>query len=142
MTPRGQLAIAFPADDEARAAWMHAIEIVRRSVMHLGIKEVAFWLDAAHTHVADAIHERERKVWHAHWSLVVLSLLRQRTDDVSRELLRLLADALIATAGLRTVEDEPLSPEEEAIALRRELAKFGDAGKQAIERVRKRGGRR
>lgn len=136
-----QLAIAFPPDDEGRRAWSVAIEIVQRAVAHLGIKEVAFYADVAHTHMADAIHERDRRVWHAHWSLIVLSQLRQRGDETSHALCLELAQALIETSGLRVVEAEPMTPEEEAAAYRRELAKFGDAGKAAIARVTKRKGR-
>jgi len=137
-----QLAIAFPADDVGRQRWARAIELVRDAVAHVGIKEVAFWLDASHTHVADAIHERERKVWHAHWLFVLGALLEQRNDDVSTELRLSLAATIAEAFGCRAIDAEPLTPEEEASALRRELARFGDAGRAAIDRVRRRGGRR
>ena len=136
-----QLAIAYPADYVGDQAWQRQLEAIRAAVQHLRAKEVAFVLDVGATHLSDALHERDRKVWHGRWTHVIKAMLAaQHGDETSADLLRQIVEADVAATPYSICEDETLTPEQEAAALRRELAKFGDAGKAAIGRVR--GGRR
>lgn len=136
-----QLAIAYPADYVGEQAWQLQLEAIRAAVIHLRAKEVAFVLDVGATHLSDALHERDRKVWHGRWTHVIKAMLAaQHGDDVAAEILRRIVDADVAATPFAITDEVTLTPEQEAAALRRELAKFGDAGKAAINRVR--GGRR
>lgn len=136
-----QLAIAYPADYVGDQAWQRQLEAIRAAVVHLRAKEVAFVLDVGATHLSDALHERDRKVWHGRWTHVIKAMLAaQHGDDVAAEILRQIVDADVAATPFAITDEVTLTPEQEALALRRELAKFGDAGKAAIARAR--GGRR
>lgn len=136
-----QLAIAYPADYVGDQAWQRQLEAIRAAVQHLRAKEVAFVLDVGATHLSDALHERDRKVWHGRWTHVIKAMLAaQHADETAAELLRQIVEADVAATPFTICEAEAMTPEQEAAALRRELAKFGDAGKAAINRVR--GGRR
>lgn len=134
-----QIAIAYPADYVGKQAWQRQLDAIQGAVRHLGAKEVAYVLDVGATHLSDALHERERKAWHGHWTHVIKAMLAARHDDeAARELLRLIVDADVIATPFAITEDVALTPEEESAALRRELAKFGDAGRAAIDRVKKR----
>lgn len=137
-----QLALSFPAEYVGKLAWERQLEAIRTAVKHLGPKEVAFTLDVAATQLHDALNERDRKHWYAHWTHVLKAMLLAKQDETSAEILRAITEEDVNTAGFALIESEPISAEEEAAALKRELAKFGDAGKQAIDRVKRRGGRR
>lgn len=135
-----QIALSFPAAYVGREAWARQLDALRAAIKHIGPKEVAYELDISGTQLADALNERDRKVWHASWTHVVKAMLgNKRGDDTAAELLRAIVEADVSATPYAITEDEPLTPEEEAGALRRELLKFGDAGKQAVDRVRKRG---
>lgn len=137
-----QLAIAYPPDYVGDQAWQRQLEAIRAAVVHLRAKEVAFVLDVGATHLSDALHERDRKVWHGRWTHVIKAMLAaQHGDDVAAEILRQIVDADVAATPFAVTVEVAMTPEQEAAALRRELAKFGDAGKAAILRVGK-GGRR
>ena len=134
-----QLALAYPADYVGKEAWERHLEVLRAAVAHLTAKEVAHILDVNKTHLSDALFERDRKVWHGHWTHVVQAMLSAKADDASRDLLRAIADAGVASTPFVISDVVELTPEEEVAALRRELAAFGAAGKAAIDRVKKRG---
>lgn len=136
-----QLALSYSASYVGRRAWVSQLETLRSAVKHLGLKEVAFELDVGGTHLSDALNERERKVWHAHWTHVVKAMLGAKHDELASELLRAMVDADVAATPFAITEDEALTPEEEAAALRRELLSFGAAGKAAVDRVKRRGRR-
>lgn len=137
-----QVALSFPAAYVGREAWNRQLDVLRAAVKHLGPKEVAFELDVGGTQIADALNERDRKVWHAAWTHVVKAMLgNKRGDETAAELLRALVDADVSATPFAITDDVSLTPEEEAAALRRELLKFGESGKAAVERVRKRGRR-
>ena len=133
-----QLAIAYPPDYVGEQAWQRQLEAIRAAVVHLRAKEVAYVLDVGATHLSDALHERDRKVWHGRWTHVIKAMLAaQHGDDVAADLLRQIVDADVAATPYAITEEVSMTPEEEASALRRELLKFGDAGKTAAARVRK-----
>lgn len=136
-----QLALSYPAAYVGRETWHRQLDAVRAAVKHLGLKEVAYELDVSGTQLADALNERDRKYWRAEWTHVVKAMLVARRDAMSVDLLRAIVDADIETGPFALVDNEPLTPEEEAAALRHELLKFGDAGKAAIDRLKKRGRR-
>jgi hypothetical protein len=136
-----QVALSFPAAYVGRQAWAEQLDALRAAVKHLGPKEVAFELDIGGTQLADALNERDRKVWHGAWTHVLTAMLGARHDEVSQDLLRSIVEADVAATPFAITDDEPLTPEEEAAQLRRELLKFGDAGKAAIARVSKKGRR-
>lgn len=138
----GQLAISFPAEYVGKLAWERQLDAIRAAVKHLGPKEVAFTLDVAATQLHDALNERERKHWYAHWTHVLKAMLVAKRDATADEILRAISDADVETTPFALVDAEPLTAEEESAALRRELAKFGDAGKAAIDRVKRRGAKR
>jgi hypothetical protein len=106
------------------------------------LKVVAPELDISVTYLSDALNERENKGWRARWTHVLKAMLAARHDDASAEFLRAIAEADVAATPFALVDAEPLSAEEEAMAFRRELLRFGDAGKQAVDRISKRKGRR
>lgn len=137
-----QLALSYPASFVGREAWQRQLDAIRAAVKHLTAKEVAHELDVGPTHLSDALNERDRKVWHAHWTHVLKAMLASRVgDELAADLLRQLAEADVSTTPFAIEVDEALTPEEEAAALRRELLRFGDSGKAAIDRVKKRGRR-
>lgn len=134
-----QLALSYPASFVGREAWQRQLDAIRAAVKHLTAKEVAHELDIGPTHLSDALNERDRKVWHGHWTHVLKAMLGSRHgDDVAADLLRQIVEADVAATPFAVTEDVQLTPEEEAVALRRELLKFGDAGKAAVDRLRKR----
>lgn len=134
-----QVALSFPAAYVGREAWARQLEALRAAVKHLTAKEVAFELDVGNTHLIDALNENNRKVWHGHWTHVVKAMLGARHgDELAAELLREIVESDVSATPFTITDDIALTPEEEAAALRRELLKFGDAGKTAVERIRKR----
>lgn len=139
-----QLPLGYPAAYVGREGWNQEIEAIRAAVRHLGLKEVAFACDVGGTHLSDAMNERERKVWHPHWTHTIKSMLERRHgDEIAAELLRAMLDADVSVTPQYVISEAvTLTPEEEAQALRRELAKFGEAGKAAIARVRGKAGRK
>lgn len=137
-----QVALSFPADYVGQETWNRQLESLRAAVTHLGLKEVAFVLDISGTHLSDSLNERERKNWHARWTHVVKAMLAAKHNDpTAADILRAITDADVANTPFALTEDVTLTPEEEAASLRRELLRFGDAGKAAVERVKKRGRR-
>lgn len=138
----GQLAISYPADYAGKESRARRAELIRAAVARLNPKEVAFVLDVAHTQLLDAMHERDRKVWHDAWTSVLLHMLAQTHDEQCLELARGIVETFLDGLPFRIETAEPMTPEEEAAALRRELLKFGDAGRAAVDRIGKRKGRR
>lgn len=136
-----QLALEYPADYVGAEVWRRRLEVLRLAVNHLGLKEVAFTLDIAGSMLSDALNERDRKRWAGEWTDKLKAMLVKRRDETALDLLRQLLELDVAHSPFVVTDDVPLTPEEESAALRRELLKLGDAGKAAIERVRKRGRR-
>lgn len=136
-----QLALSYPAAYVGHETWQRQLDAIRSAVKHLGLKEVAFALDVGGTQLADALNERDRKYWRAEWTHVLKAMLVARRDAMSADLLRAIVEPDIETGPFALVDDEPLTPEEENAQLKRELMRFGDAGKQAVERVKNRGRR-
>lgn len=137
----GQLSISYRPSYTGGEAWQRQLIVLRTAVEHLGRKEVAYELDVSGSFLSDAMNERDRKRWAAEWTHVVLAMLCARHDDVSRNLVRQICEALVGATSLLIDEPIDLTPEEEAAALRRELHAMGEAGKVALARVKKRGGR-
>jgi hypothetical protein len=133
-----QVYLSFPAAYVGREAWLRQLDALRAAVKHLGPKEVAFELDCGGTQISDALNERDRKVWHAAWTHVVKAMLAAKHDETSQDLLRAIVEADVSATPFAIVDDAPMTPEEENINLRRELLKFGAAGKAASERARRR----
>lgn len=136
-----QLAITYPADFLGDEDSQRLLEIMRAIVTHLNAKEIAFVLDVQHSQLSDALHGRERKVWHDRWTRVIKRMLAERAqhgDETAADLQRQLIELDLAGSAFVAVEAEPATPEEENAILRRELAKFGDAGRAALDRVKKR----
>ncbi len=133
-----QVALSFPAAYVGREAWQRQLDALRAAVKHIGPKEVAFELDVGGTQISDALNERDRKVWHASWTHVVKAMLASKHDETSQDLLRAIVEADVSATPFAIIDDAPLTPEEEAAALRRELLKFGAAGKSAVDRVKRR----
>lgn len=137
-----QLALSYPASYVGKEAWQRQLDALRTAVRHLGPKEVAFECDIGGTHLHDALAERDRKVWHGAWTHVVEALLTARRDDaVAHDLVRSIAESSVLCTPFQISNEVVLTPEEEAGALRRELLAFGSAGKAAVDRIRKLGGR-
>lgn len=137
-----QISLSYPAAYVGRENGKRRLETLRAAVTHLGLKEVAYELDVGGTQVSDALHERDRKVWHHDWTDVVKSMLGAKRDDqAAAELLRSLLDIDAAGTPYTITEEVALTPEEEAAAYRRELLSFGSAGKAAVDRIKKRGRR-
>jgi hypothetical protein len=137
---KSQLAIPLPADYSGNEKWLRKLDVIRAAVQHLNPKEVAFALDVAHTQLSDAIHGRERKVWHASWSHIVKDMLlerRDRGDEYAGKMLRQILEIEIEGYGFELEESEEITMEDENASLRRELAQFGEAGRIAASRVRR-----
>ena len=130
-----QLALSYPAAYVGREAWNRQLDALRAAVKHLGPKEVAFELDVGGTQLADALNERDRKVWHGHWTHVVKAMLAGRRDDTAVEILRAIVEADVSATPYAVTDELELTPEQEAAALRRELLRMGEPGKAAIARV-------
>lgn len=136
------MTISFAPGYVGAEAWTRQLETIRAAVTHLGLKVVAPELDIGVTYLSDALNERENKGWRGRWTHVLKAMLAARRDDASAELLRAIAEADVAATPFALVDAEPLTVEEENLELRRELLKFGEAGKQSVERVTKKKGRR
>jgi hypothetical protein len=134
----GQLSIVYDPTYVGREAWQRQLVVLRTAVEHLGRKEVAYSLDVAGTYLSDAMNERDRKRWAAEWTHVVLAMLHSRRDDTSRGLMRQLAELGVSATPLVVDDSVEMTPEEQIAALRRELLALGDAGKAAVERVKRR----
>ena len=136
----GQLSIAYKPSYTGSESWQRQLSVLRTVVEHLGRKEVAYELDVSGSQLSDSLNERDRKRWAAEWTHVVLAMLDAKHDPASRSLLRQVAETGLAATSL--VVDEPIemTPEEEVLALKRELLAL-EGGKAAIDRLRKRGRR-
>ncbi len=137
-----QLSLVYRPAHAGGEAWQRQLEVLRAIVEHLGRKEVAFELDVTGSALGDALHERDRKRWAAEWTHVVKAMLAHRYDDASRALLLQLCEADLEVTPLTVGEPRGLTPEELAIAYRRELAALGADGKAAIDRVLGKGKRK
>lgn len=136
-----QLALGYPPSYVGGEIWKQRLEVLRSAVHHLGLKEVAFTLDVAGSQLSDSLNERDRKRWAGEWLDVLKAMLLNKRDETSLDLYRQLLELDAANSPFAIVDDDVPTPEEEAAQLRRELLKFGDAGKAAVERLKKRGRR-
>lgn len=134
-----QLSIVYKPSYEGGEAWQRELEVLRKAVEHLTRKEVAWELGVTDQALGDALFERDRKRWAARWTHIVKAMLYMRRDDVSRNLLRLLAEAEMICTPFIVDESVEMTPEEIAAYYERELRGMGDAGKAAIDRVKRRG---
>lgn len=134
-----QLSIAYKPSYEGGEAWQRQLEVLRKAVEHLTRKEVAWELGVTDQALGDALFERDRKRWAAKWTHIVKAMLHMRRDEVSRNLLLLLAESEMICTPF--VVDEPTvwTPEELNACYERELRGMGDAGKAVLDRVKKRG---
>lgn len=134
----GQQALTFPASYVGRENWDRQLEAIRAAVKHLGPKEVAWELSVDGPRLSDALNERDRKVWHAHWTHTLKAMLGSRRDDqVAADLLRTIVEADVASTPFALTDEIEMTPEEEIAALRRELVAFGDRGRAAAARVKR-----
>lgn len=133
-----QLSIAYDPAYVGSEAWKRVLEILRTAVEHLGRKEAAYVFDVSGSQLSDSLSERDRKRWAGEWICQAFAMLEQRNDPTSRNLRRELAEALLSPTALVVEERAEITPEEEAAMLRRELLALGDAGKAAVERVKRR----
>lgn len=118
-------------NDDARLAWRRALEVIRLIVARAGPKEVAFALDVHGSLLSDALAERDRKGVRAEWLPVILGFA---TSDERATLLGCFAEP----AGFEVRPLEPLSPAEYAHELESVLLeRFGVAGKEAVEQLRR-----
>lgn len=134
-----QLAITFDPAWAGREAWQAQLEVLRAVVTHLTSKEVLDKIDVAKSTLSEALHERNDKRWAAEWTHVIKAMLARRYDEVSVDLLRKLCDFDLATTTLVVGEPRELTPEEENQILRSELARLGEQGVAALDRVRSKG---
>lgn len=130
-----QLAISFDAAWAGREAWQSQLDVLRAAVTHLTPKEVLDTIDVAKSTLSEALHERNDKRWAAEWTHVIKAMLAKRYDDVSRDLLRKLCEFDVATTTYEIGESRPMTDAELAVAYRAELARLGDQGKAAIDRI-------
>ena len=133
-----QLALNYSPTYLGREKWRQRAELLRAAVNHLGLKEAAFAFDASGSHLSDAINERERKRWAGEWIDIAIEMLTQKSDEIAIDIVRRLLELWALNTGFAITDDTALTPEEEAAALRRELLKFGESGKAAVERVKRR----
>lgn len=136
-----QLALGYPPAYVGGEVWRVRLEALRSAVSHLGLKEVAFVLDVSGSMLLDALNERDRKRWAGEWTDILKAMLVNKRDEIALDLYRQLLELDAAGGPCAIVEAETLTIEDENAALRRELARFGEAGKAAAARVPK-GGRR
>jgi hypothetical protein len=137
-----QLAIEWTPGYIGGRRWDAQIEALRSAVKHLTSKEVAYALDVGGTHLDDALHGRERKVWHARWTHVVKAMLLAEASERSLELWRAVVDAELDGSPWTLIERAEITVEDENSMLRSELARFGDAGKSAASKVPRAKGKR
>lgn len=133
-----QLSIVYDPAYVGSESWKRVLEVLRTAVEHLGRKEAAYVLDVSGSQLSDSLNERDRKRWAGEWLCQTLAMLEGRHDETSRHLRRQLAEALLSPTTLVIDERADITPEEEAAMLRRELLALGDAGKAAVERIRRR----
>lgn len=87
-----QLAIVYDAAHEGLAEWERQLAWLRRAVDVLGHKEVAYVLDVKPSNLADALHERERKVIKPLWFARVLRM--DLPEEMRAEYLRIVCNGL------------------------------------------------
>lgn len=141
-----QLKIAYKPSYEGGEAWEHQLEVLRKAVEHLTRKEVAWEIGVTDQALGDALFERRdangrSKRWYAKWTHIVKAMLHAKHDDISRDLLRRLAEADMIATPFLVEEPVELTAEEFNALYERELRAMGAEGKAVIERVRKRGRR-
>jgi hypothetical protein len=133
-----QLSIAYDPSYVGAQSWERHLSVIRTVVEHLGRKEVAYVLDVSGSQLSDAMSERDRKRWAGEWTHKLFAMLEGKRDDVSRGLSRQLAESSLGACSWLVDEPSAMTPEEEAMALRRELAALGESGRAALERVKRR----
>ena len=133
-----QLSIAYDPGYVGAQSWERHLAVVRTVVEHLGRKEVAFVLDVSGSQLSDAMSERDRKRWAGEWTHKLFAMLEGRRDEVSHGLSRQLAESSFGACSWLVDEPVAMSLEEENAALRRELAGCGEAGRAAVERIKRR----
>ncbi len=87
-----QLSLAWDPAHVGVVEWDRQLEWLRRAVDVLGHKEVAYKLDLQPSHLADALHERERKDIKAKWFATVLRM--ELPEEMRLEYLRILCEPL------------------------------------------------
>jgi hypothetical protein len=131
-----QLGFRYRPAHEGHEIWLQQLETLRAAVAHLEPKNVLFELDISKSTLSEALNEKNDKRWAAEWTHIVKSMLSQRYDELSRELLGKLCEFDIAVTPFVVSEPHALTPEQERDAYRAELART-EEGRAAIDRVRK-----
>lgn len=130
-----QLAIEWSPAYLGNQRWKAQLDALLSAVKHLTAKEVAWALEVGGTHLDDALHGRERKVWHPHWTHVVKAMLLADAGERAMELWRAITELDLEGSPWTLIEREEITVEDENKMLRSQLGRFGDAGKQAAASV-------
>ena len=112
MTP--QLSLTYSPAYVGSEVWKQRIEVLRRVVNHLGLKEVAFTLDVSGSMLSDSLNERDRKRWAGEWLDIVKQMLlhRMHGDEIALDLYRRLAELDVAGSPFAIRDEEAISAEE------------------------------
>ena len=137
MSAEPQLRLTYSPCTEGGEAWLAQLEILRAVVAHLSPKEVLFELNINKSTLSEALSESNDKRWAARWTHVVKAMLARRYDETAVDLLQRLCESDLATTPHTLGEPDGLTPEQERDALRAELARMGEQGQAAIDRVKR-----
>lgn len=132
-----QLGLVYRPSYAGHEAWQLQLEVIRAAVIHLTPKEVLDQIDVNKSSLSEALHERNDKRVAAEWIHIIKAMLSQRYDDVSQDLLRKLCDLDMTVTPFAVGEPAGMTPEQERDAYRAELARMGEDGKAAIDRVKR-----
>jgi hypothetical protein len=132
-----QLGLVYQPSYSGNEAWLLQLEVLRAAVTHLTPKEVCDQLDISKSQLSQAVNEQADKRVAAEWVHVIKAMLSKRYDDGSQELLRKLCELDMTVTPFAIGEPQAMTPEEERDAYRAELARLGEEGKAAIDRVKR-----
>jgi len=127
-----QLALTYSPAHAGEDLWQRQLAWIRRAVDLLGHKHVAGELDIAPSQLTDALLERERKEVKGRW---VAILLLMAPESMRREWFAITCPV----AGFEPPQPARVRTAEERLAeIERRLAdRFGDAGRQFLDEVRR-----
>lgn len=130
-----QTSIGFSPAWTGRVAWDAQLEILRACVDHLTSKEVCDVIDIGKSMLSQALSPHHDKLVDPLWIHQIKAMLARRYDKVSQDLLRKLCEQDVAVTTLVVGEPVSLTPEQENVELKRELARL-EGGTAALDRVR------
>lgn len=127
-----QLPLSFGDDELVGEHWQTVLRALRDAIeKSIGLKEAAYALDINPSSLCDALADRERKPFHAHWLVALLVRLPQSARHGVME-------ALSDAAGFVVVEARPMTDAQKLADLEQAvLSEFGAAGERVIQSRRR-----